>query len=85
MQTFDRRDLGAFAHGGVGNARAGRLPIYQHSAGAAGALFAAQVRRRQIALVAEEVGQMRARLDIGGDGAAIDGDMNLGHEFTARA
>ena len=60
---FDRVDLRSVAEDGKGDARARRLTVDQQRAGAAGALFAAQVCGGQIELLAQKIRKMHAWLD----------------------
>ena len=62
-QAFERADRAAVAHHGKSDARARRLAVHHHRAGAAGAVLAAEMRGGQPAAVAQEVGQRLPRLD----------------------
>ena len=62
VEAFDRGDLCPFAGNGIGDARARRHAVEQHRAGAADAVFAAEMRAGQIELVADEIGEIGARL-----------------------
>ena len=55
-------------------AGAHRLAVEQHGAGAAHAVLAAEVRSRQLDVLAEEVRERLARLDEPLDGLAVDGE-----------
>ena len=72
-QALDRRHRGAVDLDGEHQARAHRLTVHQHGAGAADAVLAADVRAGEAELVAQEVAEEQARLDVGGVGRAIDG------------
>ena len=72
-QALDRRDRGAVGLHGEHQARAHRLAVHQHGAGAADAVLAADVRAGEAELVAQEVAEQQARLDLGGVGRAVDG------------
>ena len=72
-ETFDGADLGAVARNCPGDAASCGRPVDQHRARAAYAVFAAEMGAGQAERVAEEVGEMRARLDRRLDRVAVDG------------
>ena len=84
VETLDRRDLGAVTGDRVGDAGARRRAVDQERAGAAHAVLAAEVRAGQQLALAQEVGEMRARLDRGGDRPAVDGETDGPHGRLAR-
>src|SRR5204862_2405445 len=59
---------------GEHDARAHRLAVEEHRAGAAHAVLAADVSAGQVQLVAQEVREQQAGLDLALVGAAVDGD-----------
>ena len=58
-------------------------PSISHRAGAADAVLAADVGAGQQQVLAQEVGEVRARRDLGGDGLAVDGEGDAGHGAPA--
>ena len=64
-----------------------RLAVEQHGAGAAHAVLAADVGAGQAELVAQEVAEQEARLDLGGMRGAVDrdGDANAIRHRATRA
>ncbi len=78
-QAFEGLHRSAVAHRGKQQARAGRKPVDQHGAGAAGAVLAAEMRRGETAALAQEVGERQARLDVVDDLHAVEIDGQRGH------
>ena len=74
IEAFDGSDLGSVASDCVRDTASHRRPVDQHGAGAAHAVFAAEAGAGQAKGVADEIGQMRTRLDGRFDGAAVDGE-----------
>ena len=68
------RDLGAVAGDREGDAGARRRAVDQHGAGAADAVLAAEMRAGEVALLAQEVGEMRCAARRRGDRPAVDGE-----------
>ena len=68
IEAFDGGDAGAVAGHGIGDAGARRHAVEQQRAGAANAVLAAEMGAGQIEVVAQEIGEMGARLDGGLDG-----------------
>src|SRR5205085_1323834 len=83
VESLDRGDRGARAGERVGDAGAGRGAVDQHRAGAANAVLAAEMRAGEVQRVAQEVAEMRPRLDLGGNGPSVDGERNRAHGPTA--
>ena len=77
--AFDGFDLRALTPMGEGDARAHRLAIHHHRAGAADPLFAGQMGAGQIEVIAQHFGQLGARCDRYGERFAIDGQ---GQDFS---
>ena len=69
-EALDRRERAAVRLDREHQARAHRLAVELDGAGATHALLAADLRAGQAGLVADEVGQERARLDLAFVGAA---------------
>ena len=55
------------------------MPSTQQRAGAANAVFAAEMRAGQIELIAQEIREVRARVDRLVDRTAVDGETDRGH------
>ena len=89
IQSLDRRDLGALTGDRVGDAGAGRRAVDQECAGAAHAVLATQVRSGEELALAQEVGEMGARLGGSGNHPAIhcetDGPHGRPARWTARS
>src|SRR5262249_46873007 len=68
------------AHRRQHEAGARRLPVHRHRAGAARAMLAAEVRRREPTALAQEIGERLARLDRVGDLGAVEPQRNGDHE-----
>ena len=62
LESFDRRDPRAFAQNRIGDARPRWFAVDQQRARTACALLAAKVGAGQADLLAQQIGQMRARL-----------------------
>src|SRR5581483_11092773 len=73
-QAFYCGDLGAVRLDGQHQAGSHALAIHQDRAGAAHAVLAADVGARQLQVVAQEVGQRAARLDVALVSAAVNGE-----------
>ena len=65
VEALDGAHVGAVAGHRVGDARARDLAVDLHRAGAADAVLAADMRAGEQQLLAQEVGEMRARRDLG--------------------
>src|SRR5215217_3733800 len=85
MQAFDRRDYSAVARDGIGDAGARRRPVDQNGAGAAHPVLAAEMSAGEIAVLTDEIREMRTRLDLGLDRAAVYSHGNAGHADDVRA
>ena len=72
-EAFDRADLSAVRLHGEHQARAHRLAVDDHRAGAADAVLAADMGAGLPAILADGVGQRTPRLDGDGVRAAVDG------------
>ena len=79
IETFDGAHLGAVACHGISDAGARDLAVDLHRAGTADAMLAADVRPGEQQGLAQEVGEVGARSDIGADGLAVDGQSDGGH------
>ena len=79
VEAFDGGHPGAVASDGIGDACACRHVVQQHGAGAADAVFAAEMGTGQMQSIAQEIGEVGARLDHRLDGARIDDQRNRGH------
>ena len=71
-QALDGRDLGAVAGGGQHGAGLHGAAVHVHHAGAALAGVAAHMRAGEALVLAEELHQQGARIDLGADGLAVD-------------
>ena len=69
---------------GEHDARARRLAVEQNRAGAAHAVLAADVRAGQPEILADEIAEQQARLDLALVASAVDGDAD-DHASTFRA
>ncbi|MCY1509555.1 hypothetical protein D9M68_439040 [compost metagenome] len=76
LVALHRDDVGALAGGGKGDARAHRLVVHQHGAGAAHAVLAAKVGAGQAMRVAQVVAQVRPVRTRAGYPAAVDGEFD---------
>ena len=76
-QAFDGLDLGAVALHRQHQAAAHDLAVDAHGAGAADAVFAADMAAGEAEIVAHEVDQRLARLDTLSDALAIDGEADV--------
>ncbi len=72
-QTFDCLHLRAIGLNSEHQARARGPPIHDDRAGAAHAMFAADMRTRQPDALTQEIGKVDAGLDLGLDGLTVDG------------
>ena len=70
---------------GEHQARPNRLPVELHRACPAHTVFAAQVSPRQAGLIADEVGEQEARLDLGGEHLPVDLHRNPSHHSAVPA
>ena len=86
VEAFDGAHVGAVAGDREGDAGARRRAVDLQRAGAADALLAAEMGPGQALLLAQEVGKMRARLDVGSTGLAVDdqGDRRHARDRLAR-
>ena len=73
-EALDGRDLGAVGLDREQHAALHRLAVEEDRAGAAVAGVAADVRARQVEVVADEVDEQLARLDLALVALAVDGD-----------
>ena len=71
-KTFDGRDLGPFGGGGEDKAGVHAPPIQMHGAGAALSEIAALLGARQLQVLAQEIEQGSARVDLRFIAFAID-------------
>ena len=78
-EALDRLHAAAVGLGGEHQAAAHGRAVHAHGARAADAVLAAHVRAREPEVVAEEVDEVLARLDVSGHGRAVDGQRDL-HE-----
>ena len=85
VEALDRGNARASAGYGIGDARTHRNAVDQHGAGAAHAMFAAEVGAGEVLRLTNEIGKMRAGLDLRIDRSAVDGEQNRGHDPLARA
>jgi hypothetical protein len=74
IEALDRGDVGAAAGAGKGQARADRLAVEEKRTGPADPVLTSQMRSREVQVLAQEIGQMQARLDHGRDRAAVDAE-----------
>src|SRR5580698_3087353 len=79
VEAFDRGDACAVAGRRKGDARARRHVVEQQRARAAHAVFAAEMRPRQVELVAQEIRQMGAGINRLVDRASVDGEADRRH------
>ena len=77
IEALDRRDVGAAAGAGEGDARADRLAVDEQGAGPANPMLATQMRACEVERLAQEVGEMPTRLDFRRDRAAVDAERKL--------
>ena len=83
--SLDRRDVGAVACNGQRDAGACRHRIDDERARAADAVLAAEMRAGEAERVAQEIREIRARLDVGRDGLPVDGQVDRRHARLARS
>ena len=74
VETLDGGDFGAAAGAGQGDAWADRLAIDEERARPANPMLASQVRSGEVQVLAQEVGEMPARLDLPRHRAAVDAE-----------
>ena len=79
IEAFDRGYIGALAGERVGDAGARRNAIDEHRAGAANAMLAAEMRPGEVQLLANEIGEMGARLDRASDLLAVHRQRDFAH------
>ncbi len=79
IEPFDRGDPRAIAGDRIGDAGTRRHVVEQQRARAAHAVLAAEMGAGQIETVAQEIGEMGARLDRSLDGARVDDERDRGH------
>ena len=77
-QAFDRANFLACRLHGKHQARAHRLAVHDHSAGAANAVLAADMRTGLPAIIADRVHQCAPRLDLNRMIAAVDTEADSG-------
>src|SRR5262249_56009319 len=80
VEAFDRLHRNAVALNRIRDAGARRLVVDQHGACAAYPVFASEMGSRQAAMLAQEIGQMGARLDQRLDLASIHAQRNRRHD-----
>ena len=85
VEALDGAHAGAVAGHRKGDAGAGDLAVDLHSAGAADAVLAADVRAGEQEVLAQEVGQVRAWGHVGLDRLAVDGESDAGHAASTCA
>ena len=83
LETFESGDFSAIAKYGVGDAGAGRLPVDEQRARAAGPLLTAQVCCREVEPLTQEISEMHARFDHLIDRAAVDCELDGIHFSSA--
>ena len=83
VEAFDGAHFRPVAGDRVGDAGAGDLAIDLDGAGAADAMLAADMRAGQQEMLAQEVGEMRARRDLGADRFAVHGEVHRRHDACA--
>src|SRR5687768_118532 len=76
VEALDRTHGSAVARDGIGDTGARRRTIELDRARAADTMLAAQVRAGEAKVLAEEVGELEARLEDGAFGAAVDGELD---------
>src|SRR5215472_16468486 len=76
-ETLDRLHLGAVGLHGEHQAGARGPPLDDDRAGATDAVLTADMRSCQANLLAEEVGEIGAHIDVGLDGPAVDAEVDL--------
>ena len=79
VEAFYGGDFCVLASDGEGDARAYRHAVDEQRAGAADAVLAADMGAGQVVRLAQQVSEMRARLDVGAQHAAVDRQADLGH------
>ena len=88
-QALHGLNLGAIGLYGKGQAGSHAVAVHQHRAGATDAVLAADMGSREIDILAEEVDQEKARLDLANMADAVDGyrDRNpvVHHRASSRA
>src|SRR5262249_36424289 len=85
LESLDSCDLRPFAQDGIGDAGSRGLPIDEQRARAAGALLAAQMSAGQAQALAQQVGEIQARLDVLENRNAIHGELDRAHQAIAWA
>ena len=83
-KPFDGLDRAVVAGDGEHQARARRLAVDQHCAGAAHAVLAAEMGPGQITAFAQEIGERQARRDVIGNSTAVEAYADRGHASTCR-
>src|SRR5204863_9758251 len=85
VEALDGADMRAVAGHRIGDAGAGDLAVDLHRAGAADAVLAAEVRAGEQELLAQEIGQVRARGHVDLDDLAVDGEGDARHAASTWA
>ena len=85
VEALDRRDVGACAGDGEGDAGPRRLAFQQHRARAADAVLATQMRSRQAAVFAQRIRQTQARRQRQLANSAVDGEGECRHAISRAA
>ena len=83
VEALDRRHLGLVACHRIGDAGADGRTVDEYGAGAADAVLAAQMSAGEVVRLAQEVGQVRAGLDVGAEPAPVDGEGDGAHRAAA--
>jgi hypothetical protein len=83
IEPLDGPDVSAVARDRVGDAGARDLPVDLHGTGTADAVFAADVGAGEQQLLAQELGELRARRHLGCHWFAIDGEGDARHGAKA--
>ena len=77
-QALNGSHVGARAGDGVSDAGTSGRAVYQQGTGAANAVLATKMRAGQPLVLAQEIGEVRTRFDLGRDGGAIHGQCDPG-------
>src|SRR5262245_53122350 len=83
LKSLDSGDLRPFAQDSIGDAGSRGLSIDEQRARTAGALLAAQMRAGQAQALAQQVGEIQARLDALENRNAIHGKLDRSHQAIA--
>src|SRR5215510_6699496 len=80
-ETLDGGDVGALDLPGEDGTRLHRLAVHMHHAGAALRGVAAHMGAGEPQVLAQELDQQRARIDVTGDGLAVHRQSDGGHDY----